>query len=97
MNVGVICGSTVILIDVVVAHCPADGVNVYDAVPAVAVLMVAGLHVPVMPLVDVAGNDGAVEFWHSGPIAANVGVICGLMVTLNVAVVAHCPAPGVNV
>ena len=44
---------------------------------------------PVIPLVDVAGNAGAVEFWQSGPIAVNVGVTCGLIVTLTVAVVAH--------
>jgi hypothetical protein len=59
--------------------------------------MVAGLHVPVIPLADVVGNAGAVAFWQSGPIAVNVGVICGLIVMLNVAVVAHCPAAGVNV
>ena len=40
-------------------------------------LIVAGLHVPVMPLVDVVGNVGAVEFWQIGPIAVNAGVICG--------------------
>ena len=60
-------------------------------------LIVAGLHVPVIPLVDVVGNAGAVLFWHNGPIAANVGVICGLIVTLSDAVVAHCPAAGVKV
>jgi hypothetical protein len=59
----------------VVAHWPADGVNVYVVVPAVAVLIVAGLHVPVIPFVEVVGSVGAVEFWHSGPIAVNVGVI----------------------
>lgn len=31
-------------------------------VPMVAVLMTAGFHVPEIPLVDVAGNAGAVEF-----------------------------------
>ena len=30
-------------------------------VPAVAVLIVAGLHVPVIPLLDVPGNAGALE------------------------------------
>ena len=34
----------------------------YDVVPAVEVLMVAGLHVPVIPLVDVVGRAGAVLF-----------------------------------
>ena len=89
MNVGVTCGSIVTLNVAVVAHCPAAGVNVYVVVPAVAVLIVAGFHVPVMPLVDVVGNAGALEFWHSGPIAVNVGVTCALMVMLSVAVVAH--------
>ena len=71
--------------------------NVYVVVPAVAVLIVAGLQVPVMPLLDVAGNVGAVLFWHSGPIAVNDGVICGSTTMVNVASIAHCPADGVNV
>ena len=62
-----------------------------------AVLMVAGLHVPGIPLLDVVGNVGAALFWQSGPIAVNVGVTCGLIVTLKVAVIAHCPAEGVKV
>ena len=37
-------------------------------VPVADVLMVAGFHVPVIPLLDVDGNVGAVVFWHSGPI-----------------------------
>jgi hypothetical protein len=61
------------------------------------VLIVAGLHEPLMPLFDVAGKAGAAEFWQSGPIAVNVGVICGLIVMLSVPVVAHCPAAGVKV
>ena len=96
-NVGVSCGSIVMLSDAVVAHCPAPGVNVYVVVPAVDVLIVAGFHVPVMPLFDVVGNAGAAEFWHNGPIAVNVGVTCGLTVMLNVTVVAQLPADGVNV
>jgi len=97
VNVGVSCGLTVMVSVAVVAQLPAAGVNVYEVVPAVVVLMVAGLHVPPMPLLDVAGNVGAVLFWHSGPIAVNVGVTCGFTVMLSVAVTAHCPAAGVNV
>ena len=97
MNVGVTCALIVTLNVAVVAHCPANGVKVYVVVPAVAVLIVAGLHVPVIPLLDNAGNAGALEFWHNGPIAENVGVTCGSMIMVNVAVVAHCPAAGVNV
>jgi hypothetical protein len=54
-NVPVIVGSgfTVMVIVVVVAHCPAVGVNVYVVV---AVLLIAGDHVPVMLLFDVVGS-----------------------------------------
>ena len=58
---------------------------------------VAGLHVPVIPLLDVVGNTGATEPEQIGAIAVNVGVIIGLTVTVNVVVVAHNPAVGVNV
>ena len=82
---------------VVVPHCPAAGVNVYVVVPGVAVLMVAGLHVPVILLVDVAGNDGAVLFSHNGPIWVNAGVNCAVITISIVAVVAPWPVAGVNV
>jgi hypothetical protein len=59
--------------------------------------MVAGLHVPLIPLLEADGSVGAVAFWHNGAIAVNAGVICGLMVMLSVVVIAHCPAEGVNV
>ena len=89
VNAGVTCGFIVTLNVVEVAHCPAAGVNVYVVVPGVAVFIVAGLHVPVIPLMDVVGSTGAVLFWHNGPIAVNAGITCGLIVTLSVAVVAH--------
>ena len=40
----------------------------YVVVPVADVLIVAGDHVPVMPLLDVAGKVGAVAFWQSGAI-----------------------------
>ena len=52
-------------------------------------LIVAGLHVPVTPLVEVTGKFGAVVFWQIGPIVLNVGVIGGLMVMLMVVARAH--------
>ena len=97
VNAGVICGSIVMTNGAVVAHWPADGVNVYVVVPGVAVLIVAGLHVPVIPLVEVVGSAGAVEFWQSGPIVLNAGVINGLIVIINDPLIAHCPADGVKV
>ena len=86
VNVGVTFGLTVIVSVVVVAHCPAVGVNVYVVV---AILSRAGAQVPVMPLVDVVGNAVSVAPEHIGATAVNVGVIFGLTVIVNVAVVAH--------
>jgi hypothetical protein len=63
----------------------------------VVVLIVAGFQVPLIPLVDVAGNAGAVAFWHNGPIAVNVGVIDEVITISIVALLPHCPAFGVNV
>src|SRR4030095_11623860 len=96
-NAGVIC---VVITTSIVAtdpHWPAAGVKVYVVVPVVAVLIVAGLHVPVMPLVDAAGRAGAVLFWQSGPIWANAGVIWVAITTSIVVVAAHWPAAGVKV
>src|SRR5678816_1132067 len=93
LNAGVICGVTVTVSVVVVAHCPAAGVNVYVVV---LVLSTAGDQVPVMPLVDVVGSV-MVPPVHTAGIASNAGVICGVTVTVSVVVVAHCPAAGVQV
>ena len=41
--------------EAVVAHTPCGGVKVYDVV---AVLLIAGDHVPVILLVELVGNDG---------------------------------------
>jgi hypothetical protein len=57
----------------------------------------AGDQVPVIPLVEVVGNADKVAPEHIGATAANVGVIFGLTVIVNVVVVAHCPAVGVKV
>jgi len=46
------------------------------------VLLIAGLHVPVMPLTDVVGNGGMVAPEQYGPTAAKVGVVNGRTVTL---------------
>ena len=60
-------------------------------------LIAAGLQVPVMPFVEVAGRAGGTEFWHSGPICVNTGVTSGSVTIAIVAVVAHWPADGVKV
>jgi hypothetical protein len=57
----------------------------------------AGAHVPVTPLLDVVGKGDKVAPAQIDATAVNVGVTFGLTVIVNVAVVAHCPAVGVNV
>ena len=61
-NVGVTGAVMVISIVATAPHCPAFGVNVYVVVPTVVVLIVAGAHVPVMPLFDTSGNAPATLF-----------------------------------
>ena len=95
VNVGVILELTVTVTVAVVAHWPAFGVNVY--VPVAVLLTVAGLQVPLTPFVEVVGSTGATDPGQIGFIAANIGTVCGLTVTVRVAVVAHNPAVGVNV
>ena len=68
VKVGPTCDAITMFIVVVVPHWPADGVKVWVVVPTVAVLIVAGLQVPVTPLVDVVGNAGATLLLHSGAI-----------------------------
>ena len=60
-------------------------------------LITAGLHVPVTPLVDVVGNSGAVAPLQMLAGIVNVGVVFGVTVTLIVTGKAHKPAVGVNV
>ena len=50
-----------------------------------------------MPLFEVVGNAVNVAPEQIGATAVNVGVIFGLTVIVNVVIVAHCPAVGVNV
>lgn len=54
---------------------------------------------PVIPFVDTAGKEGTVALAHTVndvPIP-NVGIILGVIVTVNVVGVAHNPAVGVKV
>jgi hypothetical protein len=62
-------------------------------------LTVAGLHVPLTALSDVVGNAGTVppEQIVSVVPKLKVGTVLGVTVTVNVVVVPHWPAFGVNV
>jgi len=94
VKVGTMFGLTVIVKVVVAAHCPAAGVKVYVVV---AVLLSAGAQVPVIPLLEVVGNATSGLPEQIGATVVKVGVILGFTVMVRVAVVAHCPAPGVKV
>ena len=59
--------------------------------------MVAGFHVPVMPLLETAGRAGAADPIQSGPICVNTGVIWTSIDISMVVATAHCPAAGVKV
>ena len=61
-NAGTIGALTVMFIVNKVAHGPGPGVKVYVLVPAAAVLIAAGLHVPVIPFEEVRGSVGGVLF-----------------------------------
>ena len=50
-----------------------------------------------MPLLEVVGKGVNVAPEQIAATAVNVGVTFGLTVIVKVAVVAHCPAAGVNV
>ena len=60
-------------------------------------LSIAGLQVPVTPLVEVVGSAGIGAPEQYVPGAGNVGVAIGLIVIVRVVVVAHCPGFGVKV
>jgi hypothetical protein len=89
LKTGTISGLIVTVNVVGNAHNPAVGVNVY--VPDAWLLMTAGVHVPVIPFVDVVGNNGTVlpaQAISEEP-NANAGTSFGLMVTKTLVGVAH--------
>ena len=61
-NVAVTFATIVISIEVGAAQLPATGVNVYDVVPSVEVLITAGFHDPFTPSFEDAGSVGGVAF-----------------------------------
>jgi 50S ribosomal subunit-associated GTPase HflX len=94
VNVGVTFELTVMVNVVLVAHCPAVGVNVYTVVD---VLFKAGDQVPLIPLLEVVGKADKLPPEQIAATAVNVGVTFELTVIVKVVIVAHCPAVGVNV
>jgi hypothetical protein len=93
VNVGKVLLFTATVIVAVEAHCPAVGVNVYAVV---AVLLIAGNHVPVMPLFEVVGKLIVLPA-QIAATCVNAGVVLLFTAIVIVVVVAHCPIVGVNV
>src|SRR6185295_19520267 len=77
--------------EVVSVHCPGPGVKTY--VPFRVLSTTAGLHVPVIPLVEVLGNTGTVVpvqiDWKVPKL--NVGFTIGFTVTVYTNGVTHWP------
>ena len=79
------------------AQLPADGVNVYVVVPRTDVLMLAGLHVPVIPSFDVEGSAGTVVVWqYEFAIVGKVGEILLTIVMFKETGIEQVPTVGVN-
>ena len=57
----------------------------------------AGLHVPLIPLVEVVGNEGIVSPTQKGPIWLKVGGWVGIITTIMSVTVAQSPVSGVKV
>jgi len=93
LNVGVRLLFTITVMVDVTAHWPAFGVNVYIFM---VVLSVAGLHVPLIPLVEVAGSVIVPPEQMVGT-CVNAGIVPLLTVTVMVAGNVHCPAFGVKI
>lgn len=92
VNAGTVELFTVTVMVVVEAHCPAFGVKVYVVVAA---LLIAGLHVPLIPLPEVDGSVNDPPEQMAGT-CVNAGVTL-FTVTVMVVVKAHCPVFGVKV
>jgi len=59
-------------------------------------LLIAGLHEPLIPLLEVAGSEKDSPVQMAGT-CVNAGAVAVFTVTVIVAVEAHCPAFGVKV
>jgi hypothetical protein len=97
VNVGVTFELTVTVNVIGVAQGPGLGVNVYTS--EFRLSTTAGLHVPAMPLVEGVGKAGTMPPEQMVRVVpkANVGIIFGVTVTVNVIGMAQGPGSGVNV
>ena len=95
LNKGFVFAFTVITIDAVSLH-PPEGVKIYVDGPMIELLTVAGFHVPVIPLVEEAGNVGATVPTQKAPIWLNKGFVFAVTLMTIEAVSLH-PPEGVKI
>jgi len=67
------------------------------ALPTMAVLIVAGNQVPVIPSADRTGSAGGIEFWYNVPMGVKTGVIRVVVMMSIVTRVGHWSAEGEKV
>ena len=60
-------------------------------------MITAGDQVPAIPLLEVAGNAGAVLFRQISPITSKAGVVAGVTLIVMLTGTAQMPASGVKV
>ena len=73
LKVGSVAVLTATVIITVLAHSPLSGVKVAVTSLPLDGSMLAGDHVPEIPLLEVVGRETGVSFWQSGPGLVKVG------------------------
>ncbi|MNS50250.1 hypothetical protein D3C72_828920 [compost metagenome] len=86
VNAGTVGGFTTMVMVVVVAHMPTAGVKVYVVV---AVLFMAGVHVPLIPLLEIVGNAFSAAPVQIGATCVNAGITLGFTIIVMVVLLAH--------
>ena len=97
LKTGVMIGFTVTVKVTGGAHWPGSGVKEYT--PLLVLLTTAGLHMPVMPLVEVGGKAGTASPSQMEALAPNgkTGGIVGSTTTVNEVPVTHPVVVGVKI
>ena len=79
------------------AFCPRSGVKMQFIIRPVAVDIIEGFHVPVIPFAELVGKVGAILFLQSGAIGLKTGTLKSIISTDITTELAHWPTFGVKV
>ena len=97
LKVGSVAVLTATVIITVLAHSPLSGVKVAVTSLPPDGSMLAGDHVPEIPLLEVVGRETGASFWQSGPGLLKAGSEAVLTTIVIIVVLAHSPISGVKV